>query len=98
MSKPNLEDWTDKTRHFLRLNRLAPWLRKVVVCVVGGLLLSGGLIMIATPGPAFVFIPLGLLLLGIEFHWAKRSAQNAFNFFSRIGERIRKGRRPDKQL
>ena len=97
MPKPNVENWTDKTRHALRLYRLAPWLRKVVVCVVGGLLLSGGLILIVTPGPAFVFIPLGLLLLGSEFRWAKRSAQYVINFFPRIGERIRKGRRPEKR-
>ena len=30
-----------------------------------------GIVMIVTPGPAFVFIPVGLAILGIEFAWAR---------------------------
>ena len=40
--------------------------------VVGGTVLIAGLIMIFTPGPAVVVVPLGLSILAIEFVWARR--------------------------
>jgi len=40
--------------------------------VVGVLVLLGGLIMLVTPGPAFVLIPIGLAMLSLEFVWAER--------------------------
>jgi uncharacterized protein (TIGR02611 family) len=40
--------------------------------IVGALVLLGGLIMLVTPGPAFVLIPIGLAMLSLEFVWAER--------------------------
>ena len=41
--------------------------------VVAGLtILISGLIMLVTPGPAFVLIPIGLAILSLEFVWAER--------------------------
>ncbi len=41
--------------------------------VVGGFtLLLAGAIMLITPGPAFVVIPIGLAILSLEFMWAER--------------------------
>jgi len=40
--------------------------------VVGVLILVGGLVMLVTPGPAFVLIPIGLAMLSLEFVWAER--------------------------
>jgi uncharacterized protein (TIGR02611 family) len=40
--------------------------------VVGLTILLGGLIMLVTPGPAFVLIPIGLAVLSLEFTWAER--------------------------
>jgi uncharacterized protein (TIGR02611 family) len=40
--------------------------------VVGVLVLVGGLVMLVTPGPAFVLIPIGLAMLSLEFVWAER--------------------------
>jgi uncharacterized protein (TIGR02611 family) len=40
--------------------------------VVGTLVLVGGLVMLVTPGPAFVLIPIGLAMLSLEFVWAER--------------------------
>jgi uncharacterized protein (TIGR02611 family) len=40
--------------------------------IVGMLVLIGGLIMLVTPGPAFVLIPIGLAMLSLEFVWAER--------------------------
>jgi uncharacterized protein (TIGR02611 family) len=38
----------------------------------GALVLLGGLVMLVTPGPAFVLIPIGLAMLSMEFVWAER--------------------------
>jgi len=47
-------------------------IRKIVVSGIGFFILFIGMLMIFLPGPAFVFIPLGLLILAGEFDWAKR--------------------------
>jgi uncharacterized protein (TIGR02611 family) len=38
--------------------------------VAGAVVLLAGLIMLITPGPAFVLIPIGLAMLSMEFAWA----------------------------
>jgi len=45
---------------------------KVVVTLVGGAVLLVGVIMLVTPGPAFVMIPVGLAILATEWRWARR--------------------------
>jgi tellurite resistance protein TerC len=40
--------------------------------VVGGTVLLVGFALIVLPGPAFVVIPVGLAILGLEFAWARR--------------------------
>ncbi len=45
--------------------------RRVVVAVVGATVLLIGLVMIVTPGPALILIPVGLAILSIEFAWAR---------------------------
>ena len=52
----------------------AAWrhVRRLVVFVVGATVVLLGIVMIATPGPATIIIPLGLLILSTEFVWAKR--------------------------
>lgn len=45
--------------------------RRIVVGVVGVTVLLIGLVMIVTPGPAIVVIPVGLAILSIEFAWAR---------------------------
>jgi tellurite resistance protein TerC len=45
--------------------------KRVVIGVVGGSVLILGICMIVLPGPAFVVIPVGLGILGIEFAWAR---------------------------
>lgn len=48
------------------------WARRIAVAVVGGTVLLVGVALIVLPGPAFVVIPLGLAILGLEFAWARR--------------------------
>ncbi len=45
--------------------------RRIVVLAVGTTVIGIGVIMIVTPGPAIVVIPLGLAILGAEFAWAR---------------------------
>ena len=45
---------------------------RIGVGIVGTLVLLGGLVMLVTPGPAFVLIPIGLAMLSLEFVWAER--------------------------
>jgi uncharacterized protein (TIGR02611 family) len=54
---------THRERH--PLFRIAFGLGGVVVTIAG-------VIMLVTPGPAFVLIPIGLAMLSMEFVWAER--------------------------
>jgi uncharacterized protein (TIGR02611 family) len=46
--------------------------RQLIVFVLGVCVLLVGLVMIVTPGPAILVIPLGLAILATEFVWARR--------------------------
>ncbi len=45
---------------------------RIAFAVVGVAILVGGVVMLVTPGPAFVLIPIGLAMLSLEFVWAER--------------------------
>jgi uncharacterized protein (TIGR02611 family) len=45
---------------------------RIGFAAVGVVVLVGGLVMLVTPGPAFVLIPIGLAMLSLEFLWAER--------------------------
>jgi len=47
-------------------------LYRIGVTTLGMLILLGGVVMLVTPGPAFVLIPIGLAMLALEFTWAER--------------------------
>lgn len=49
-------------------------LRRFLDLVLGLLTLVVGVLMIFTPGPASLVIPLALALLGREFRWARQSS------------------------
>jgi tellurite resistance protein TerC len=46
--------------------------RRIVVVVVGTTLALVGLILVFTPGPAFVVLGLALAVFAAEFAWARR--------------------------
>jgi tellurite resistance protein TerC len=46
--------------------------RRIVIAVVGATVLAVGVAMMVLPGPAFIVIPIGLGILGLEFAWARR--------------------------
>jgi hypothetical protein len=84
-----------KIREWLRLHKLPKPIRIIVVGIVGGVCLMAGIIMIFTPGPALVFIPLGVLLLASEFKFAEQWAIRMFDALEAAREkwRARKARR-----
>lgn len=45
--------------------------RRVAVAVLGTTVVLLGIVMIVTPGPALIVIPIGLAILGLEFAWAR---------------------------
>ncbi len=47
------------------------WARRIVLTLVGFTVLAVGVAMIVLPGPAFVVIPVGLGILGLEYAWAR---------------------------
>lgn len=47
-------------------------IRRVVIAVIGFTVLAIGIVLLVTPGPAFVVIPIGLGILAVEFAWARR--------------------------
>lgn len=47
------------------------WARRIAVALVGGTVLAIGVALLVLPGPAFVVIPVGLAILGLEFAWAR---------------------------
>ncbi len=46
--------------------------RRLVVALLGITVVLLGVVLIITPGPAIVVIPLGLAILATEFVWARR--------------------------
>jgi hypothetical protein len=82
-----------KLRHALRLDKAHPLARKVIVGVVGGVCLVAGIVMIFFPGPAFIFIPLGLLLLASEFKWAEPWARKVLDGLRQVRTKWRVWRR-----
>jgi tellurite resistance protein TerC len=45
--------------------------RRVVVLAVGSTIVLFGIVMLVTPGPGLIVIPIGLAILGAEFAWAR---------------------------
>lgn len=56
-------------------------LKKTVITVIGSLLLLIGGIFILLPGPAVIFVPLGLALLSLEYAWAKVWLKRSQRYF-----------------
>lgn len=46
--------------------------RRIIIAVVGATVVLMGVAMLVLPGPAFIVIPTGLAILGLEFAWARR--------------------------
>ncbi len=49
--------------------------RRIAIAVIGGTVVLIGVVMLVTPGPALVVIPVGLAILALEFAWARHWLQ-----------------------
>lgn len=63
--------------------------RRLVVAVVGTTVLLFGIALVFLPGPAFVVIPIGLAILGLEFAWARRILRRVREQISRQSRNLR---------
>ncbi|MFN2507884.1 MAG: PGPGW domain-containing protein [Chthoniobacterales bacterium] len=77
--------WQQRLNAKLGLDKM-PVVRKVVYSVLGLTVLLLGLLMIVLPGPAIIFIPLGLAILASEYAWARRVVRRGRVF---VGRKIR---------
>jgi hypothetical protein len=68
---PAAMSWRQKLNRKFHLDEM-PVVRKVVYSVIGLTLLLLGIAMVVLPGPAIIFIPLGLAILASEYAWARR--------------------------
>jgi len=50
---------------------MSRYLKYWLINIIGGLLTLVGAIFIVLPGPAFLFLPVGLAVLSLEHSWAK---------------------------
>jgi tellurite resistance protein TerC len=57
--------------------------RRLTVAIVGTSVLLLGIVMLVTPGPAFIVIPVGLAILAIEFVWARHWLKRLREMISR---------------
>ena len=48
------------------------WARRCTIALIGSTVIVIGVLMIVLPGPAFIVIPAGLAILGLEFAFARR--------------------------
>ena len=78
--------WQQRLNAKLGLDR-APVIRKIVYSVVGVTVIIIGILMIVTPGPAIVVIPLGVAILAGEYAWARRILRRGRVF---VGRRLQR--------
>ena len=57
--------------------------RRIVIAVVGTSVVLLGVVMLVTPGPAVVVIPVGLAILAVEFVWARKWLRKLRRMISR---------------
>jgi len=60
--------------------------RRVIIGVLGLTVLVAGLALLVLPGPAFVVIPIGLTILGVEFEWARRLLRRARRLYKNAAQ------------
>lgn len=65
---------------------------RLIILIVGGTVLLLGLVMVVTPGPAFVVVPIGLAILAVEFAWARRLLHRVRERAARIRDDYREWR------
>lgn len=68
----SMRQYLNRIRETVGLRDAPPFVRRLIIGVIGGTVLVLGVAMVVLPGPAIIVIPLGLAILGTEFIWARR--------------------------
>lgn len=76
------------------MKQVISWARKIVILLTGVPILVLGIILIPAPGPGLLVCFLGLLVLSLEFEWAKKHRDNANKQLKKIVEKSKE--RADK--
>ena len=92
MPKESAAGSWEKIKGAIKLQSLPRGVRCVLIGVIGGTVLLIGIAMMVLPGPAFVVIPLGLMILATEFAWARWGLNWAKKMFAKAKARVK--RRP----
>jgi uncharacterized protein (TIGR02611 family) len=71
---------------------------RALYVVAGFTILCAGLVMLVTPGPAFVVIPFGLALLSLEFAWAEALLDRALQKSEQAKQRAARSTRAERVL
>lgn len=71
---------------------------RALYVVAGFTILAAGLIMLVTPGPAFVVIPIGLAVLSLEFAWAEALLDRALEKGEQAKRRATRSTRTERVL
>lgn len=61
----------------------------MIILLVGGTVLLLGIALLVLPGPAFIVIPVGLMILGLEFAFARRWLKRVRREISEQSRRLR---------
>jgi|TARA_B110000908_G_C9881361_1_gene282748 membrane protein implicated in regulation of membrane protease activity len=61
--------------------------KKLFIVIAGFTCLLIGLLFILLPGPAVIFLPLGLALLSLEYTWAKIWLKKAQKWLTKSAEK-----------
>jgi uncharacterized protein (TIGR02611 family) len=78
----------------LGADRVLPFIRKLLVAVIGSTVVLIGLLLLFLPGPGLFIILLGLGILAIEFVWARRLVQRGRAWVQSIGRSNKKNETP----
>jgi uncharacterized protein (TIGR02611 family) len=68
------------------MNKILRKAKRFIVGVVGFTVLLIGIVLLVLPGPAFIVIPLGLVILASEFVWARK-------LLKKVKRKLRSGER-----
>jgi uncharacterized protein (TIGR02611 family) len=71
---------------------------RAVFAVAGFTVTLAGVIMLVTPGPALVVIPVGLAMLALEFAWAERMLERTVNRMEQATETVKRASRAQQIL
>lgn len=71
-------------------NATSSTVRKIFVAIIGVTVLLFGFILIFTPGPAIIVIPLGLVILSTEFAWARFWIKSIKSHVSKYNSKLEK--------